>query len=176
MQYKGLTHAFWSILKLEGLSGIQKGLFLAYPYTILMNGTRLGLYEYGKKTISKVTGLPSTNVGVGILSGAFSGVLGSILGNPFYIAKTRLQSQSAYLPVGHQHIYKGPLSALSGILREEGVKGLYRGTQAACIRMTAASPVQLVTYGKSNTEILLEIVLQPCSCMINTISTMWRLY
>ena len=45
------------------------GLSLAYPYTIVMNGTRLGLYEYGKHFISRIIGLKKTNMLVGMISG-----------------------------------------------------------------------------------------------------------
>jgi hypothetical protein len=40
----------------------------------------------------------------------------------------------------------GALSALRGIYREGGVRGLFTGTKAACIRIAVASPTQLVAY------------------------------
>ncbi len=41
---------------------------------------------------------------------------------------------------------KGALGALSSIYKEDGIRGLFRGTKAACIRIAVASPVQLVSY------------------------------
>lgn len=75
-----------------------------------------------------------------------SGVIGSLIANPFYIAKTRLQSFSPQLPVGYQHKYNGSLGALLSIYKEGGFSGLFNGTKAACIRIAVASPTQLVTY------------------------------
>jgi len=136
----------YTIASGEGLSGIQKGLFLAYPYTVVMNGTRLGSYEPAKRLISDVTGLSINNIMVGLMSGIGCGILGSALANPFYIAKTRAQSYSPLHPVGHQHAYTGPIQALASIYRSGGVRELFRGTQASCVRMSVASPVQLVSY------------------------------
>lgn len=34
-----------------------------------------------------------SDFGVGLISGATTGIIGTVLGNPFYVAKTRLQSQ-----------------------------------------------------------------------------------
>lgn len=36
---------------------------------MLMNGTRLGLYEHGKSLVSSITGLANTNMIVGMISG-----------------------------------------------------------------------------------------------------------
>lgn len=102
-----------------------------------MNGTRLGLYEHGKSLVSSITGLANTNMLVGMISGdekgifsykigSFSGIVGSMLANPFYIAKTRIQSYSPQLPVGHQHNYQGSWRALWSIYQNDGIRGLFR--------------------------------------------------
>lgn len=79
---------------------------------------------------------------------------GSIVANPFFIAKTRMQSYSEANPVGHQHNYRGPIHALVSIFREEGFRGLFRGTKAGCIRISVASAVQLTTYDQSKAAVL----------------------
>jgi len=119
-----------------------------------MNGTRLGLYEPMKTAISSITSLSSTNVFVGAVAGAISGMIVSSLANPFYIAKTRLQSYSPLLPVGHQHAYTGGVSAMSSIFKEGGIREFYRGTKAACIRISVASPAQLVCYDNAKRVVL----------------------
>eukprot|EP01116_Phalansterium_solitarium_P000266 TRINITY_DN10168_c0_g1_i1.p1 TRINITY_DN10168_c0_g1~~TRINITY_DN10168_c0_g1_i1.p1 ORF type:complete len:310 (-),score=41.41 TRINITY_DN10168_c0_g1_i1:19-948(-) len=154
-QYRGLTHATYKIFRFEGLRGIQRGLTLAYPYTVLMNGTRFGLYEHTKTFLSRSSGLPPTNPAVGLVSAATCGVVGSIIANPFYIAKTRLQSYSPHAAVGlHQHAYAGGWSALTSIYRENGIRGFFQGTKAACIRMTVASPTQIVSYEITKRQLL----------------------
>jgi solute carrier family 25 protein 34/35 len=147
--YNGLLNGFYLILTKEGIRGIQKGLSLAYPYTITMNGTRLGLYNTLKNKITNFTGLPSTHLLVGMLAGATTGAIASVIANPFYVSKTRLQCQSEFLPVGHQHYYRNGFHALVSVFREEGMAGYFRGLQAAINRMVVASSVQLGTYDKA---------------------------
>jgi solute carrier family 25 protein 34/35 len=154
VQYRNLSHAFLTIARNEGIRGLQKGLLLAYPYTITMNGTRLGLYEKTKSFFSYYTGFNRNGWFVGLSSGATTGILGSIVANPFFIAKTRMQSYSKANPVGHQHNYRGPIHALVSIFREEGFRGLFRGTKAGCIRISVASAVQLTTYDQSKAAVL----------------------
>eukprot|EP01089_Gocevia_fonbrunei_P017967 TRINITY_DN5989_c0_g1_i3.p1 TRINITY_DN5989_c0_g1~~TRINITY_DN5989_c0_g1_i3.p1 ORF type:complete len:292 (-),score=22.08 TRINITY_DN5989_c0_g1_i3:26-901(-) len=153
-QYRGLVHGLWTIFKNEGIRGIQKGLFLAYPYTITMNGIRLGSYDTFKRKVASITGLDQTNVLVAITAAASSGVIGSIFANPFYVAKTRLQAQSVHAPVGHQHHYQNAFHALKSIYSNEGVGGYFRGVSAACIRIATASSAQLPTYDIAKRYIL----------------------
>jgi len=153
--YKGMFHAFGVIARHEGLRGIQKGLLLAYPYTITMNGTRLGLYPTVKNLSSQITGFSSDSYVLGLVSGATTGVIGSFFANAFYVAKTRVQSSTSNAPsVGFQRQYKGSWDALKSIFQEEGFKGFFRGYQAAAIRMIVASSTQLATYDEFKSRIL----------------------
>jgi len=147
--YNGMLNGFYQILTNEGIRGIQKGLSLAYPYTITMNGTRLGSYDSFKNKWAEITGWNKSNLRVGMLAGACAGIIGSILANPFYVAKTRLQCQSDLLPVGHQHHYRNGWNALVSVFKEEGMAGYFRGLQAAINRMVVASAVQLSSYDKA---------------------------
>jgi len=145
--YNGMFHAFQVIAKTEGIRGIQKGLFLAYPYTVTMNGTRLGLYPTVKTYTSKITGISPDNYFVGLLSGAITGVIGSVFANAFYVTKTRVQCSSmGPVSTGYQRQYKGSLDALKSIYLEEGFRGFFRGLQAATFRIIVASSTQLASY------------------------------
>jgi len=86
------------------------------------------------------------SLGVNIFSGAASGILGAAAGSPFFLVKTRLQSYSPFLPVGTQHLYRNSVDGLRQIYGGEGVKGLYRGVEAAMVRTGFGSSVQLPTY------------------------------
>ena len=72
--------------------------------------------------------------------------MGACLGSPFFLVKTRLQSYSPVFPVGTQHVYKGAFDAFRHIWRDGGVRGLYRGLDAAAIRTGMGSSVQLPVY------------------------------
>lgn len=61
--------------------------------------------------------------------------------------KTRLQLQSAHFSTLNNHNYSGGMmSAFRSIVREEGVRGLARGTTAQMLRVGVGSAVQLSTY------------------------------
>lgn len=69
-----------------------------------------------------------------------------MLGSPFFLVKTRLQSYSPFLPVGTQHKYSNAWDGMKQIYNAEGVKGLYRGVGPAMVRTGFGSSVQLPTY------------------------------
>jgi solute carrier family 25 protein 34/35 len=146
--YRGVFHGMSVILKNEGPSGLYRGLGCAYTYQLVLNGSRLGFYEPLRSNLagsffgdSSVQSLP-----VNLASGAMSGVIGAVLGSPFFLVKTRLQSYSPFLPVGTQHKYRNALDGLRLIYNAEGVRGLYRGVGPAMIRTGFGSSVQLPTY------------------------------
>lgn len=115
---------------------------------MILNGCRLGFYEPLRKGVTTAI-FKDANVqslGVNIVSGAASGILGAAAGSPFFLVKTRLQSFSPFLPVGTQHGYKNTPDGLRQIARSEGIKGLYRGVGAAMVRTGFGSSVQLPTY------------------------------
>ncbi|KAI9337695.1 mitochondrial carrier domain-containing protein, partial [Zopfochytrium polystomum] len=177
--YTSAGQAFVKIFRQEGLRGIQKGLAPAYVYQILLNGTRLGLYEpirdVYQRTGDAWGGRGAGTAGTGrvvamVLAGATSGVLGASLASPLYLIKTRMQSYSAApaasaaaaaggggsgaaaaassAAVGHQHSYvtRGTVGALAHVYRHEGVRGLWRGVDAAMMRTGVGSAVQLSSY------------------------------
>lgn len=147
-KYRGVLHAVSVIFKNEGLAGLYRGIGAAYVYQILLNGCRLGFYEPiragSAELIFKDAKVQS--LGVNVFSGAASGVLGAMAGNPMFLIKTRLQSYSPFLPVGTQHGYKNSVDGLRKIYRAEGVRGWYRGLGASMVRTGFGSSVQLPTY------------------------------
>jgi len=64
------------------------------------------------------------------------------------------QAYSPALPVGTQHYYKNSREALSRIFRAEGLRGLFRGMDAAILRTSMGSSVQLPSYNWTKTQIV----------------------
>ncbi|KAH8427177.1 Mitochondrial oxaloacetate carrier protein [Aspergillus melleus] len=147
-KYKGVTHAVKVILQNEGPKGLFRGIGVAYIYQILLNGCRLGFYEPVRTTLtSAIYKDPQVqSLGINVLAGASSGIIGAAAGSPFFLVKTRLQSYSPFLPVGTQHNYRNSFDGLRKIYTTEGVNGLYRGVGAAMVRTGFGSSVQLPTY------------------------------
>ncbi|KAF1346165.1 mitochondrial carrier domain-containing protein [Delphinella strobiligena] len=156
--YRGVVHGISVILKNEGLRGLLRGLNCAYAYQIVLNGSRLGFYEpirshtnslYLYRSLSHASDPAATSLQslpVNIFAGATSGIIGAMLGSPFFLIKTRLQSYSPFLPVGTQHKYRNARDGVRQIYNAEGIKGLYRGVGPAMVRTGFGSSVQLPTY------------------------------
>ena len=147
-KYRGVLHGVRVITQNEGIKGIYRGIGCAYIYQMLLNGCRLGFYEPLRARTTQLIFKDSKvqSLGVNIFSGAASGILGAMVGSPFFLVKTRLQSYSPSLAVGTQHHYKNALDGLRQIYTSEGVRGLYRGMGASMVRTGAGSSVQLPTY------------------------------
>jgi solute carrier family 25 protein 34/35 len=140
----------------EGLRGLQRGLSPAYAYQILLNGSRLGFYEPFRLSFNRFVGFaPTDQVPVtSIIAGAASGAVGASLGNPLFLIKARMQAYSQALPVGAQHHYRNSFHALQMIWRAEKVRGLVRGIDAAILRTSMGSSVQLPSYNWTKNQIV----------------------
>ncbi|KAI8808824.1 mitochondrial carrier domain-containing protein [Cladochytrium replicatum] len=165
--YKGSFDALIKIFRNEGLRGIQRGLGPAYVYQVLLNGTRLGMYEPLRDAFQSgvMNNFPSTRRENGtqphtasmVFSGGMSGVVGAFIASPIFLVKTRMQSYTSHgTAVGFQHDYvkKGMLRALWIIGQREGLRGLYRGVDVAMVRTGAGSSVQLPGYDLTRRALL----------------------
>uniref|UniRef100_A0A3Q2XIE3 Solute carrier family 25 member 35 n=1 Tax=Hippocampus comes TaxID=109280 RepID=A0A3Q2XIE3_HIPCM len=147
--YRNVFHAFYTIAKVDGLAGLQKGLVPGLWYQFFMNGIRLGSYA-----IIESSGYIYTDGRVSapktIIAGATAGVVGAVMGSPVYLVKTHLQSQSTVsIAVGHQYKHQGMSQALAAIYKEHGIQGLWRGSSAAIPRVSVGSASQLSTFSSA---------------------------
>ncbi|TFK19972.1 oxaloacetate carrier [Coprinopsis marcescibilis] len=146
--YSNSIDVFRKTWKNEGIKGLQRGLGPAYIYQILLNGSRLGFYEPFRRAANNMLGWrPDEQVVLtSVVAGASSGAVGASLGNPLFLVKARMQAYSPALPVGHQHNYRSSYDALSTIFKAERFRGLVRGVDAAILRTSMGSSVQLPSY------------------------------
>lgn len=149
--YKNPIQALGVIFKNEGVRGLQKGLASAYLYQIALNGSRLGFYEPIREILNSLfyPTLESHKVqhlGINVTTGAVSGIIGAFIGSPLFLIKTRMQSYSAAVHIGQQTHYTSVFNGLSTIFKNEGVRGLFRGVDAAMLRTGIGSAVQLPIY------------------------------
>jgi len=85
-----------------------------------------------------------------LLSATEAGVAVSVLTNPIWVVKTRLQLQdkgSSYQKAGASPLYKGTLDCIKRIIRDEGVAGLYKGLLPS-IFLVSHGAIQLTVYEK----------------------------
>ncbi|CCK68295.1 Oac1p KNAG_0A06360 [Huiozyma naganishii CBS 8797] len=174
--YKNPIQGISVIYKNEGFKACQKGLVSAYFYQIALNGSRLGFYEPIRLTLNR-TFFPAQeshkvqNVGINMFSGASSGVIGAIIGSPLFLVKTRMQSYSSSIALGDQTKYTGVWNGLSTIFREGGVRGLFKGVDAAILRTGAGSSVQLPIYNTAKNILLRNDLMENGPALHLTAST-----
>ncbi|CAG8460720.1 4929_t:CDS:2 [Paraglomus occultum] len=144
--YKNVFQAFFYILKHEKIRGIQKGLGPAYAYQLAMNGVRLGLYDPIRNSLVSAFNTSPNSMPIAIASGGSAGVIAATVGSPLFLVKTRMQSHSKHVAVGHQHNYTSTLTALKEVYSQSGVRGLFHGVGASMLRTGVGSSAQLPSY------------------------------
>mmetsp|Transcript_5636 Transcript_5636/g.15779 ORF Transcript_5636/g.15779 Transcript_5636/m.15779 type:complete len:234 (+) Transcript_5636:310-1011(+) len=113
-----------------------------------MNGTRLGIYPFLKKSLKKRLPKDTPSFPIDLASGMMAGVAGAALGSPFQLIKTRMMAYSKVKTtlLGQQHKYNSLLHGIRTVVKEEGLAGLQRAVKACMLKVAVASSVQLSTY------------------------------
>ncbi|MGH0189325.1 UNVERIFIED_CONTAM: hypothetical protein FKN15_034785 [Acipenser sinensis] len=124
VHYRNVFHAFYTIGKVDGLAGLQKGLVPGLLYQFCMNGVRLGSFAVIESAGYIHTEDGRVIPGKSIAAGATAGVIGAVMGSPVYLALLRIQKQ-------------------------HGIVGLWRGSSAAVPRVTVGSASQLYSFTAS---------------------------
>jgi solute carrier family 25 protein 34/35 len=65
-----------------------------------------------------------------------------------YLAKNRLQAQSAHFRAAEEHHYKNTMDCFKKVFRQNGILGLFYGVSSALPRVIVGSATQLTTYDK----------------------------
>lgn len=183
--YKNPLQALVVIYKNEGLRGLQQGLLCGYVYQIGLNGCRIGFYEPSRFLFTKWLNpsqfnedprLIPQNLMINVLSGLVSGSMGAMIANPFFLIKTRMQSYNSAsaklnVDVGQQTYYRSLGDGLKQIYSAEGVKGLFRGVDAAVLRTGAGSSVQLPVYNLTKNYLLNNNLMRDGSIGLHFVSS-----
>ncbi|RHY31821.1 hypothetical protein DYB32_003142 [Aphanomyces invadans] len=155
--YRNSIHAFYTICRLEGIAGIQRGLVAGMCYQQVFGATDPNHFSFPLRNMA---------------AGATSGAVGAMMGSPFFLVKARLQAQSTAATINAQYHYRGTvrlplplirfssnhvmgqLDAIRQIVAKDGVLGLYRGVNGAIPRVAVGSAAQLSTYASSKHLVL----------------------
>lgn len=123
--YKNIYKSVQSIVKAEGIRGLQKGLSGQLGFQFIYQSARLGTYQ----TIDDLGFLSLDENGKlstfrSVLAGGVSGWIGVTLACPFYMIKTQLQAQTsnAKYAAGYQHQHKGLVDAFKTTYGSHGLK------------------------------------------------------
>ncbi|KAG2208178.1 hypothetical protein INT46_005853 [Mucor plumbeus] len=126
------------IKQIEGIQGYFKGLGPNLVGVIPARAINFYTYGNGKKFYSELNHGEETAI-VHLASAATAGIVTSTVTNPIWVVKTRLQLQ------GKQRIYTNSFNCTLNILKQEGMKGLYKGMSASYLGV-AEGTIQWVIY------------------------------
>jgi solute carrier family 25 protein 33/36 len=124
----------FSIHRVEGWRSLFRG--LGPSLTGVVPATAIKFYAYGncKRLYPEVFGLDRDATSTHALSAATAGVVTGTATNPIWLVKTRLQLDRTHVNTDgttRPPQYRNSYDCVKQVVRQEGVKGLYRGLAAS---------------------------------------------
>eukprot|EP00013_Stygamoeba_regulata_P014729 CAMPEP_0177673022 /NCGR_PEP_ID=MMETSP0447-20121125/25691_1 /TAXON_ID=0 /ORGANISM="Stygamoeba regulata, Strain BSH-02190019" /LENGTH=291 /DNA_ID=CAMNT_0019180805 /DNA_START=12 /DNA_END=887 /DNA_ORIENTATION=- len=135
-QYKGTLDCARQTIAKEGFAGLYKGMSAPLVGITPIFAVCFWGYELGKKIAAAAGGNTTADLTMGqiMFAGGFSALPTTALMAPGERIKCVLQTQSANLQPGEKPKYSGTIDCAKGILKEGGVRSLFRGSVATLVR------------------------------------------
>ncbi|XP_066475801.1 dicarboxylate carrier SLC25A8 [Tiliqua scincoides] len=140
-QYRGVFGTMATMVKNEGPTSLYSGLVAGLQRQMSFASVRIGLYDSVKQFYTK--GSEHAGIGSRLLAGCTTGAMAVAVAQPTDVVKVRFQAQ-ARAEAGRR--YQGTLDAYRTIAREEGFRGLWKGTSPNITRNALVNCTELVTY------------------------------
>jgi hypothetical protein len=132
----GINGTIKTIYKDEGARAFWKGIQAAWIREATYTSLRLGLYSPINKLID-----PNNKYGFAgkFTSGSIAGAIGSIVGNPFDVVKTKLMATEQKNSISFRNIF-------NSIYLTEGIDGFYKGLSANVMRACILNGTKMACY------------------------------
>ncbi|XP_069671964.1 dicarboxylate carrier UCP2-like [Periplaneta americana] len=154
-QYNGLVGTIITIARQEGPRSLYNGLAAGLQRQMCFASVRLGLYDSVKTLYQQLLDgnrSGGLNVGTRVAAGLTTGALAVLLAQPTDVVKVRFQAQQRALTAPR---YKSTLQAYRTIARQEGARGLWKGTFPNVSRNAIVNVSEIVCY-----DIIKDLILQ----------------
>jgi solute carrier family 25 protein 33/36 len=103
-------------------------------------------YGNGKQIIARRFNNGQENVYVHLSAAAIAGIVTATATNPIWVVKTRVQlAVSNHIQPGSSNILKGSWGMIKTILRQDGLRGFYKGLSASYLGVTEGT-IQWALY------------------------------
>jgi solute carrier family 25 protein 33/36 len=123
-----------SVYRQEGPRALFKGLGPNLVGVIPARSINFYTYGNGKRIIGEYLNIDKDSPWVHLSAGAVAGVVTSTATNPIWMVKTRLQlDKNMAIESGSiaKRRYKNSIDCIRQVLRDEGIRGLYKGMSAS---------------------------------------------
>ncbi|XP_033629476.1 mitochondrial uncoupling protein 3-like [Asterias rubens] len=149
-KYRGIFGTISTIIRQEGPRSLYNGLVAGLQRQMCFASIRIGLYDSVKQVYSGYTG---TNIMTKILAGITTGAMAVSFAQPTDVVKVRMQAQTNIDPTKPKR-YTGAMHAYRTIARDEGMRGLWKGTMPNVTRNAVVNASELVAYDMIKERIL----------------------
>ncbi|NXN69341.1 UCP3 protein, partial [Himantopus himantopus] len=143
VEYRGVLGTLSTMVRTEGPRSLYSGLAAGLQRQMSFASIRIGLYDSVKQLYTP-KGAESTGLAARVLAGCTTGAVAVACAQPTDVVKVRFQANGA-MPESSRR-YSGTVDAYRTIAREEGVRGLWRGTLPNITRNAIVNCGELVTY------------------------------
>lgn len=138
----------FSIHRIEGWRALFKGLGPNLTGVVPARAINFYTYGNGKRLISSYLNDGQEAAWVHLCAAACAGIVTGTATNPIWLVKTRLQldkSRAERTGMVAERRYRNSLDCVRKVIREEGIRGLYRGLSASYLGVTE-STLQWMLY------------------------------
>jgi len=136
------------IVRMEGARGLYRGLVPTLGSVVPSISIYFTLYNSIKGNLGCPSGDPLRDVATQSFAAGLASSATAAITNPLWLVKTRLQTQPIFK--NQPRAALGTLQTVRAIVREEGVRGLYKGLGASFLASTQAM-VQFPIYEELKT-------------------------
>lgn len=165
--YNNMFHCIYTVAKQEGLKGLYKGLAPALLRQASYSSIRMGIYEPVRDVISGGKPVEQISFVERALAGGTAGAIGIGIANPTELIKIRMQADRA----GTRYS-KGVIDAFAQTVRNEGVRGLWRGVSPNMQRAYIVNAAELASYDQAKTLLVARAGWNPDSKVTHLSSSM----
>ncbi len=148
LHFRETFQILFSVHKVEGWRALFKGLGPNLVGVVPARSINFYTYGNGKRIIANKFNGGQEGVYVHLVAAATAGIVTSTATNPIWMVKTRLQlDKSTVEKEGGAAVrrYKNSWDCIKQIMREEGIRGMYKGMSASYLGVTE-STLQWVLY------------------------------
>eukprot|EP00117_Sycon_ciliatum_P025815 scpid63831/ scgid21340/ Mitochondrial carnitine/acylcarnitine carrier protein CACL; CACT-like; Solute carrier family 25 member 29 len=149
-RYNGVLHCFYKTVQTEGVRGLFKGMLSPVVFSAGINAIVFGVTNNMNRSLKKTS---STFKQTGqlplayyFLSGGVAGSLQSLVCGPSELIKTRMQVDGQGARGKASAEYRSPFHCARKVYEQRGLRGLFRGTWATCLRDAPGFGFYFVTY------------------------------
>uniref|UniRef100_A0A7N0VG84 Mitochondrial arginine transporter BAC1 n=1 Tax=Kalanchoe fedtschenkoi TaxID=63787 RepID=A0A7N0VG84_KALFE len=149
IKYKNALHCTARILQSEGVKGLYRGATSSFVGVAFESSLLFGIYSQTKQKLQHMRGESQSGrpqLQVIIPSASFGGAIISFVLCPSELVKCRMQVQGTDSVVPKSSRYGGPLECALKTIKDEGVKGIFRGGVSTFFRESIGNAAFFIAY------------------------------